>query len=381
MSTRCLSLLPLVALLSACAPSVRVPVLQPAMVDVPGDVRTIGVIDRSRPANLGEGILGALEGALTGEAIMGDREGAESALRTVVATLEESPRYDVVVPNVNKDQTDSGIFDKELDFRIVRRICRRHHCDALLALEAFDSDSHLNIDGDPIDGDKQYTDVTVSRDTRVLAAWRLYDADEDRILDATRDWTRRETWNHHGDTLAEARRGLPSQEYTIRFLGDVMGLDYGARIAPTWFDVTRYYYGKGSLELKEGKHYVRAADWDGARKIWRGLLDDPDRKVRGKAQFNMALAFEVDGALERALEHAKKAAVDLHNGRSREYVRILERRIRDQERLEEQLSAPPATDDAPPRKQKPAVYAPKSNKNPESDESDDDEPATMTRPR
>jgi hypothetical protein len=323
-----------------------------------------------------------LEGAITGEAIMGDREGAESALRTLSYTLGESPRFEVVVPNVDSEQTDSGIFDRELDFRVVKRICRRHHCDALLALEAFDSDSHLHIDGDAIDEDKDYTDVTVSRDTRVLAAWRLYDADEDRILDSTREWTRSETWNHHGDTLADARRGLPSQEYTIRHLGDIMGRDYGARIAPTWFDVTRYYYGKGSPELKEGKRYVKAGDWEGARKIWRGLVDDPDRKVRGRARFNLALAFEVDGELERALDRAKKAAVDLHNGRSRDYVRILERRIRDQERLEEQLSLPPETDE-PPRREKPKVYAPKTTtKNPEPDEeAEEDAPATMTRPR
>jgi len=350
-------------------------------VDVPADVQTIGVIDRSRPKNIGEGILGALEGAITGEAIMGDREGAEAALGNVAATLGESPRFEVVVPNVSADEADSGIFDKELDYRVVKKICRRAHCDALLALEAFDSDSYLDIDGNPIDDNKTYTDVTVSRHTKVLAAWRLYDADEDRILDETRDWTRTETWNNHGDTLAEARRGLPSQEYTIRYLGDIMGHDYGARIAPTWFDVTRYYYGKGSPELKEGKHYVRASDWEGAKKIWRGLLDHSDRKVRGRAEFNMALALEVDGALERALEHAKKAAVDLHNGRARQYVRILEWRIRDQERLEQQLSAPPPEEDTRPRKEKPAVYAPNKNPEPEQEGTTPDEPATMTRPR
>ena len=58
MSRSLLSALVLAALMPGCAPSVRVPVLQPAMVTLPAQVRTIGVVDRSGPKNVGEHILG-----------------------------------------------------------------------------------------------------------------------------------------------------------------------------------------------------------------------------------------------------------------------------------------------------------------------------------
>ena len=353
MTPRPVSFVVLAALTTACAPSVRVPVLQPAMVEVPADIRTIGVIDRSAPANVGEGILGALEGAVTGEGIMADREGAAESLREVTFILQESPRFEVVTPNVTGAQANTGIFDNTLDFKTIKKICKEAGCDALLALEAFDSDSSLSVDGAPINPSTVYTDVTVQRDTRVLTAWRLYDADEDRVIDEIRGWDRSQTWDHYGATLDEALRELPTAQDTVRVVGGDMGADYGMRIAPTWVDVYRAYYGSGHPDLKEGKAYVKARDWDGAKEIWNELASNPDPKIAGKASFNLALAAEVEGDLRQALEHAKKAAVDLRNSRSRDYVWTIEQRIKDQAKLEAQLAPPPP--DAIPEFHKPTT--------------------------
>jgi len=341
MTPRSVSAVALLALSAACAPSVRVPVLQPAMVSIPADVRTIGIIDRSAPANAGEGILGTIEGVLTGEGIMADREGAAESLSTLTYVLQESPRFEIVTPNITGQEAQTNIFDGELDHRTVAKICRQAGCDALLALEAFDTDSALSIDGNPINPGQIYTEVTVARDTRVLTAWRLYDADEDRVLDEVRGWERSQSWDQYGDTLDEALRQLPSPQDTAREVGGWLGDDYARRIAPTWIDVSRSYYGGGDPRLKEAKYYVQARDWEGATEIWNDVALDPDPKVAGKASFNLALAAEIDGDLRQAVEHAKKAAIELHNARSREYVAILDGRLRDQAKLEAQLAPAP----------------------------------------
>lgn len=356
----------LLGLASGCAHHVGVPVLEPALVDIPTDVRVVGVIDRSSPKNAGEQVLGTLEGVLTGEGLLSDKEGRAAALDQLVRTLQDSPRFDVVIPNVDGEGAKSGLFDKELDFRTVKRICKQAGCDALIALEAFDSDSAVELQ---VPGEHGYTGTpTAQRDTTVLASWRMYDADDDQILDETRDHSYARTWTHTGDTIDEARSYLPSQTESIMALGESAGWEYGRRVAPSWVQVSRTYYASGDPDLKEAKHHVKAGDWDGAKTLWRGLLDSPDRKVKGKAEFNLALALEVEGALHRSLEKARDAAVDLHNGRSRDYVAILERRAADQERLEEQLAPPPPEETTdtppvkktPPRKRKPAAAAPKT---------------------
>ncbi len=379
MTARPASLVLLAALASACAPAIRVPVLQPSLVTVPSDIQVIGVIDRSAPKNAGETVLGTIEGILTGEGIMGDREGAAQAVSAMVVALAESPRFQVVSPNVSRRDVGASLFDTQLDFRTVQRICRQAGCDALLSLEAFDSNSALTIDGNPIDPRRVYTDPTVTRDTRVLASWRLYDAHEDRILDEARDWARQRSWSNSADTLPVAIAGLPSQNDAMRMVGAGMGAEYSRRIAPTWVTLSRKYYGGGDPQLVEGKHYARASEWEGAKAIWQGLVDDPRPRVSGKAHYNLALAYEVEGDLPTALVHAKQAAVKLHNKRARDYVRTIDWRIADQKRLEQQL-APPANPD---RKPGPAPEPRPGNvtKPPKPSSSGDTSKPTMSRPR
>ena len=56
----------LVALATGCMPKTSLEVLRPADVALPPHIEKLAVIDRSRPANLGQGVLGTLEGLVTG---------------------------------------------------------------------------------------------------------------------------------------------------------------------------------------------------------------------------------------------------------------------------------------------------------------------------
>lgn len=57
---------PLLILAAGCNPSLRIQVLQPSLVTSPPEIQQLTVVDRSRAKNVGQGILGALEGAITG---------------------------------------------------------------------------------------------------------------------------------------------------------------------------------------------------------------------------------------------------------------------------------------------------------------------------
>lgn len=357
------------ALTSGCASKVYVPVLEPAMVNIPPEIQTVGIIDRSSPANLGESVLGTIEGVITGESILGDREGAAQAIDSLVVVLEQSPRFKVVIPSIDKKEADSGIFDKELSHRAVKKICKEAGCDALISLEAFDSDSNLSINGIQLPGQgggplrlpsdigsyvpNGSTEVTVSRDTKIITSWRMYDVAEDRILDETRDHNWYDTWDTTGATAEEAWQNVPTRERTVMDLAARSGYDYGRRIAPTWINVKRKYYGTGNSQLKLGKRHVKARDFEGAKEVWKDLLDSDNPRLRGKAEYDLALALEVEGALPRALARAKEAAVDLGTRRARIYVLILEDRVRDQEKLEAQLAPPPPEEEKKPEAQTP----------------------------
>lgn len=332
--------LALVPMFVACAPTISVQVLEPAAVTMPAEIRTLAVVDRAAPKNAGETILGTLEAALTGESLMADREGRSAAVTSLNQTLANSPRFKVVMPNISKEKAETGIFDKELSWKAAEKICKQAECDAIVALEAFDSDSNVNM-SNVVDAATKAVTYTARRDTRVLAAWRVYDVQNKVVIDDLRDISYTRSWDNSASTEADARSGLIDQTGTLRVLGADAGYQYARRIAPTYVWVSRAYYGSGHDRLKEARNYVKAQDWDGAAKIYRQMVErQDDPKVRGKAEFNLALYYEVMGDLPKAKDMAQKAAVDLHNGRSRNYVALLSQRLIDQQRLAEQMKKP-----------------------------------------
>jgi hypothetical protein len=350
------------SLIAGCAPSIRLKVLEPADVMVPPHIDTVAVVARTRPSTAGQTVLGVLEGALTGEAIGADWEGAAQAKQGVVAALAESPRYGVVLPTIELEGVGSGVAAAPLPWQQVERICRDVDAQGLVVLEAFDTDSHVHEHAETRtktnDAGKEvhYKVFHAHRETSMSSTWRFYDAMNRILIDELYDREHARSWEAEGPTPGEARGRLPPQINTIRDVAYDAGHDYGRRIAPSWLWVKRSYYGKGDDGLKEAKGHVRADEWPQARALWAQLAESPDPKIRGKALFNLALAEERAGALEAAVELARKADVALGKGRTRSYVSELESRRGKELRLEQQMRQPPPPppEHAPPPPPEPA---------------------------
>jgi hypothetical protein len=319
-------------------------VLHPAEIGLPGDVRTVAVIDRSAPRNAGQHILGAMEGAATGEAIGADRGGASQAIDALVEQLVESPRFDVVIPIVNARERDSSLFDTVLDWRTARRIARRVGADAIVSLESFDSDSLVTVDTKKERVERNGRTVTevshaATRSTDVHVGWRVYDVERRVLLDDTRDALSTDTWRHRGDTRVEAVGGLPSPQSTVIAVGGTAGSMYGTRIAPHYVVVSRKYFGQGDPQLRAARQLVRADLWDEAANIWRGMLtSESDRVLLAKARHNMAVYHELDGRLGQARVAAQHAAALMDTPATRSYLRDLDARIDDLAQLDRQMA-------------------------------------------
>jgi hypothetical protein len=329
---------------AACNPSLQLQVLEPSIVTSPPDIHTLAVVDRSRAKNVGQSILGSLEALVTGEDIGADNMGRAQAMTAVVTGLRNSPRFQAVEPFVPRKELESSLFDTEMSWSTARRICKEAGCQGIVSLEAFDSDSSIDVQRkqekttDDNGNEVVRTVFEAQRQTRVVTGWRYYDVLEKQIIDDVRSWDRAYTWTERGPSRDRALELLPRQGDAVAYVGGLAGADYARRIAPTYRWVTRSYYGRGDDTLKLAKNHVKAVDWAGAAQLWEGLhSDSPDPKIRGKAAFNLALSAEVEGDLRNAASWATEAAVLLANGKSRNYRALLERRLREQERLEAQM--------------------------------------------
>lgn len=332
------------ALLSSCATSsVVTEILVPADITIPKHIKKVAVVNRSLP-DKGEKLENIIEGFFSGESIKADKEGSENCVNGLVTILNNSPRIEASLVSYPKLKgTGTREWPLSLDWTLVDSICKLYNADALIALETFDSDILYStgknavkkiIDNKEIIVDEFFADLRVN----VNAGWRIYDNIDQKVVDQ-QTFTDEKGWNGKGLKPDEAMRKLPNKRNAINEAGIFSGNQYGVRISPTWVNASRTYYVKGKKEngFKTAKLHVKAGNWDKAKIIWENLSKSTDKKVAGRACYNMALANEMEGELADALVWAKKALTDYNLKQARYYANILTVRISEQDKLKEQL--------------------------------------------
>ena len=324
--------------------SLSVRVLKPADIYVPGKIKTLAVVNRSLPAK-GDGsrIVNILEGLVTGEGIFMDRNASERCVSGLADGLLNSPRFTVTVPTgLDIRGTGTAQFPEPLQWAQVEKICNDYSADGLILLETFDSNISRKFGSKQKtkkeDGkDINYTEHIASVDIAINAGWRIYFPTERKIVDQN-VFVDRQGWDGKGLTKGEAERNLPKIERAVEDAGYFAGKQYAYRISPMWIRVSRKYYVKGNDDFKDARYKVQSKKWEDAALIWKRYVNDPDTKIAGYACYNMALASEVLGEFEIALDWAQKAYSDYYLKPAREYINILENRIRDAEALDKQMN-------------------------------------------
>ncbi len=324
--------------------SLSVRVLKPADIYIPGKIKTLAVVNRSLPAK-GDGnrVVNILEGLVTGEGIFVDRNASERCVSGLADGLLNSPRFNITVPTgLDIRGTGTAQFPEPLKWTEVEQICKDYSADGLILLETFDSNISRNFGSKQKtkkeDGkDITYTEHIASVDIAVNAGWRIYFPAERKIVDQN-VFVDRQGWDGKGLTKGEAERNLPKIERAVEDAGYYAGKQYAFRISPMWIWVSRKYYVKGNDDFKDARYKVQSKKWEDAALIWKRYVNDPDTKIAGYACYNMALASEVLGEFEIALDWAQRAYSDYYLKPAREYINILENRIRDTEALDRQMN-------------------------------------------
>lgn len=374
-----------IAALSSCNPTTRIQVLQPAAFAIPEHISTIVTINRSVPQ---EKVGSIIEGALTGEAVYQDRDGATQAIAALTDALTRTPRFKVKTSGVEFEGGGVTGMPLPINWQEIERLCQTYNADAVASLEVFDSDIHTNFATHEKTEEKKVT-TTTSTNTGVkpnkIAAnslttqnqasrgsgnnttnttnttnaattnrtitsneyeatlyssvklgWRLYDPKNRRIIDEFMVSDNKE-WNKKEKTKEEVMRQLPHPRDAVNQTSHAAGAIYGSRIAPMWASVERSYYKKGNDQMEKAYHLTRTGKWKEAAAIWQPLTKSPDQKLAGMACYNMAIACEVEGQLSVAREWAMQAYEKHNNKNARSYANILRGRIAEQQKVNEQM--------------------------------------------
>lgn len=331
-----------IVFLNAChTASIPLEVLLPAEINIPQHIENVAVANRSLPAD-NKKVTNILEGLLTGESLFADRVGSNHCIEGLVEKLNTSPRFVALLYGGDELKgTGTKTFATPLDWAKVDDICLRNKVDALILLETFDSDMHINKGSrkEKRTKDEEVYYVTVFHadlTVNVNAGWRIYDQKNHRIIDQ-KTFRDVKNWSSKGNTPDDALHKLPNKRRAINDAAIFAGNRFAVRISPTWTHSSRIYYTGKIDDFKLAKKYVQNKDWDMAIAIWKHHVDDPEPKIGGRACFNMGIASEMKGEFDIALKWMKKAYYDYDIKKAQQYINILNKRIIDQQKLDEQM--------------------------------------------
>lgn len=338
---RITAILLLLTILSSCTGSLNLQVLRPADITVPKDVLTLALVNRYKPER-DQQFLNVLEGVLSGEGIRNDRKGAEASLNSLSMNLNNAPRFKTVMPPMELKGSGLGMFPAPLTPEEVRGICDIYKANALVTIEAFDSDSKVEWSSYQKKVRRNNVDVMVPMQAakvnlHVKVGWRMYHAFDGAIIDEYMmdQWL---TFTGEGETQALALNNVPRRDQMVQQMGAAVGEAYSMRISPAYIWVTRQWFtkAKGNRAMKTAKDYMLADTWDKAREHYLKAAQDPNPKVQGRALYNLALLAEVDGDLERAITYCDEA-IGKGCKDARDYKRILQDRQYEEQRANDQM--------------------------------------------
>ncbi len=327
--------------LASCTRTVYVPVLRPAMVDPPPHIESIAIVDRTTPEDTSRHIV---ESVITGSLPGLNREAAQSSVEGVVRTLENSPRYSIVRTTKRLTTPETGgNWPSPLCREKIVSLSEKYGTDAILALEAFDSDlivtgGQRKVKPAGEGGTLLRREYHTGGIARVKLGYRLYDVKSNAIADEYM-FTHDNKWESSGNIVQMVVGQAVDHRRMVNDISNQAGIIYAERITPRWVRLNREFFTKGRFnkDFKTGVRRATVNDWYGATEAWHRSANSGYRKTAGRSAFNLALMYEIDGDLHTAKEWAQKAYTDYGIRKARQYVLKLEKRIREQGITEYQL--------------------------------------------
>ncbi len=317
--------------------------VSPADINVPTEIRSIVLVDRTQ---FDVGGLNILEGVLTGELPDEDKAAVQRLMNALRHQLRTSDRFEVKIATERlKGNSLTAALPKALSWPEIERLCSRYGTDALLAIEMFDTDFIIT------ETSKMVTRTVEKREVQVKEFYaegvdnikiglRLYNPIA-RTVEDQEIFNRTGTWNATADSKAAALAALISKSEATSNLSSSLGASYASRIAPMNIFIYRTFRGKhkDAPALAEGARYADVDNWKRAIDIWKtGLQRPKSQKVAGFLAFNIAVGYEALGDLNEAKYWAGKAYADFGYRKGSTYVNQLLQRMRNEEISRQQMS-------------------------------------------
>ena len=336
------ALLPMLLYSCVTVSTIPLEVMRPANYSVPPDILSVVVVDFSYPYRGDSTHVLLISGTTTVVDTIWVDDFGMRVVESMAVELDNRAFFDsVFLHPVSLNRPPAGRPDLPLSPNQVKGILEEYNAQAVIALESVTYRSRFQGANTG-----QFYYASLDANSRVL--WKMYNA-EGQTMDA---YLQQDSifWDNSDALNANNFSSIPGLRYAMEALADFMGKYYPDRIAPYWESQRRSYYSTGHHLFSRANDLLRANNWEHAARVWYFVFDEGNDKQKAMAAFNIALSFEVAGDFVEAAAWAEVSknlfeemstfrVSSLDKVRSVMYTEELNERIREIQKLEEQVGA------------------------------------------
>ncbi len=254
---------------------------------------------------------------------------------SLAAILNESPGIEHIdeymlleIPTLDPDISPELL---EPDF--VVHICDSFSADGIISLESvyFQHSDTIRPAGSRTE--RYYLGEVI---VDVTAMWRIYEKYEGRPADEN-IWQDTLLWQEASYYPTGIPDYLPSAKEALMEAAYYTALSQARRIAPYWTIAERYYFARGSRNLRKASYLLKNDQFENAEKIYNDLLERRNKNIVAAAYHNLAFIDEMRGAYINALKLARIAYQKRRHPVTAGYIDILKERLDKAGELDRQL--------------------------------------------
>ena len=277
---------------------------------LPEAIQSVVILNRAINTDFRDLTFGSLElflnrKKLVLDTILCDFLSADTAIKVAAKALYESGRFDVVIPLQMNILRQNQIFtDAVLPSSFIKEMCHDFNTDAVLVLESFNERVATTFNRF-----SQSNQSEVKMRMIALAynsVWRIYHPCDSCY---TRRYDISDTifYKSDGMEMRDINSNLPFLKEALIEGGINCGIKYVRYISPEWINYYREYYITRSKEIDAAIPLIKNNKWEEAAAIWLKYIAIPSLSIRSKVEFNLALASEMKGELDKAVLWCQKS--------------------------------------------------------------------------
>lgn len=137
--------------------------------------------------------------------------------------------------------------------------------------------------------------------------WSVYQVNTHKIIDR---FSQIDTlyWDETDKNGEYKKIRIPDKKNAILLAAGVIGENYAKHIFPAWTKVDRNFMTNSNSEIQKSIKLAQSNNWEKASEIWQALCQSGRKQDKVVALYNLALASEMNGDVDRAIESLNQAA-------------------------------------------------------------------------